>query len=82
MITSNLSEYFYDNILKINRYKNNMYDLLKPGGVVVSSHIFNLGTNSLEKRIFTPDFDICEYPHYRDEWGECALGCSYVKKRK
>ena len=80
IITSNLSEYFYDNVLKINRYKNNLNNLLKDDGIIISSLIFTNYISSVEKKIFKDDYDIDIFPFYRDSWGLCASGYSYTKK--
>ena len=81
VITSNISEYFNDNILKINRYKRNISNLVKDDGVVVSSHIFRIYSGCLESKVFGKDYNIKEFPYCKDLLGDYAVGCSYKKKR-
>ena len=80
IITSNISEYFFDNVVKINNYRINMNNLLKEDGVIVSSLIFSNYVNSVEKKMFSKEYDIRELPYYRDDWGVCSSGYCYTKK--
>lgn len=80
IITSNLSEYFNCDNLKIKRYKRNLDNLLKDDGVIINSHIFSAHGCFAEKRIFGVDYNIVDFPFTKDKLGEFAVGCSYKRK--
>ena len=83
ILTSNIPEYFCGNVLKINRYKSNLLRLLRPGGIVVSTHFIYSTVSDEEKELLEDDFERQEFPYYRISAisSPLALGYSSTKKR-
>ena len=87
IITSNISEYFYDNYELLSNYKSNLVKLLGDGGSIISSHMMFYTIPSREMNLFSDEFDFREFPFYYDEFysdlasSNFPLGYSYTKKR-
>ncbi len=83
VITSNISEYFVDDLEKISNYKNNLDKIIDSNGCVISSHMINSHIPYLESCLFNSSFNSSEFPYFYDKFFDSyfPLGYCYKKKR-
>lgn len=83
VITSNLSEYFVNDLEKISNYKNNLDNILDSNGYIISSHMLNSYIPYLENSVFNSSFNSKEFPFYYDKFfnNYFPLGYCYQKKK-
>lgn len=83
VITSNLSEYFVNDLEKISNYKNNLDNILDSNGYIISSHMLNSYIPYSEESLFNSLFNSKEFPFHYDKFfnNYLPLGYCYQKKK-
>ena len=87
VIISNILEYYSEAPLKLAKCRDNLKDLVKDGGLVITSRLMEKSNSSYREReraLFERYFDTFEFPSYVDNdmfSMEFSLGCAYQKRK-
>lgn len=82
VVASNIVDWLHGSEAAIERYKDNLYNLLNDNGIVLCSDLGAGGASRLQKRIFEKEFDYHKYPAFKQkDNSERPSGFEFQKKR-
>ena len=79
IILSNILEYCSYELDRLERCRDNLFDMLEDGGEIITSHLMDFATIPTESYVFSAKFDAWEFPS--DSNVLLGRGCCYTKKK-